>query len=209
MATSVQPAENTIHGFTIVTHVVPAGTGHYGQSTEAGASTTGQFGKFLKGDPKALGVVQIMIGIITFMLGIVSAVFFFTASKVTGVMFWGAVLYMVSGGLSVDASKKAHGCVVKGSLVMNVFSAVAAGIAIIVMAVDIAIANPCYRHYYYYSRSDEDLCGLWHGIAGIQLVLAVLEFIISICTSAFACKATCCNDPTQVMFVPAHPVTTV
>ncbi|KAG9277429.1 membrane-spanning 4-domains subfamily A member 4A-like [Astyanax mexicanus] len=208
MATSVQPAENTIHGFTIVTHVVPAGTGHYGQSTEAGASTTGQFGKFLKGDPKALGVVQIMIGIITFMLGIVSAVFFYTASKVIGVMFWGAVLYMVSGGLSVDASKKAHGCVVKGSLVMNVFSAVAAGIAIIVMVVDIAIANPCYR-YYYYSRPNEDLCGLWYGIAGIQLVLAVLEFIISICTSAFACKATCCNDPTQVMFVPAHPVTTV
>uniref|UniRef100_A0A8B9L5A2 Membrane-spanning 4-domains subfamily A member 4A-like n=1 Tax=Astyanax mexicanus TaxID=7994 RepID=A0A8B9L5A2_ASTMX len=136
MATSVQPAENTIHGFTIVTHVVPAGTGHYGQSTEAGASTTGQFGKFLKGDPKALGVVQIMIGIITFMLGIVSAVFFYTASKVIGVMFWGAVL-----------------------------------------------VGSCF--------------GLWYGIAGIQLVLAVLEFIISICTSAFACKATCCNDPVR------------
>ncbi|XP_049335603.1 membrane-spanning 4-domains subfamily A member 4A [Astyanax mexicanus] len=176
MATSVQPAENTIHGFTIVTNVVPAGTGHYGQNTEAGASTKGLFRQLLKGDPKALGVVQIMIGIITFMLGIVSALFFESVSRVTGVMFWGAVFYMVSGGLSVGASKKAHGCLVKGSLVMNVFSAVAAGISIVVLAIDIAI-------------------GLSYGIAGIQLVLAVLEFIISICTSAFACKATCCNDP--------------
>uniref|UniRef100_A0A8B9L3T2 Membrane-spanning 4-domains subfamily A member 4A-like n=1 Tax=Astyanax mexicanus TaxID=7994 RepID=A0A8B9L3T2_ASTMX len=134
-----------------------------------------------------ISVVEIMIGVFTIASGIAvsqgESTFLYS-----GIAFWGSLIYISAGSLTVLAENKLHPCVVKGSLVMNVFSAVAAGIAIIVMVVDIAIANPCYR-YYYYSRPNEDLC------VSCLTNLSVLEFIISICTSAFACKATCCNDP--------------
>ncbi|KAL7890903.1 hypothetical protein AOLI_G00003790 [Acnodon oligacanthus] len=75
MASSFVPVQNTRNGFTIMTQVVPGGTQQYGLGTGGGVSTEGPVKKLLKGEPKALGTVQIMIGIMTFLFGIIKTVY--------------------------------------------------------------------------------------------------------------------------------------
>ncbi|KAL7890904.1 hypothetical protein AOLI_G00003800 [Acnodon oligacanthus] len=202
MASSFVPVANTRNGFTIVTQVVPAGMDHYGPGTGGGDSTEGPVKKLLKGEPKALGTVQIMIGIMTFLFGIIKTVYLPGFGVYSGVTYWGSCLYIASGALSVAAGNKADACVVRSSLVMTVISAVAAGIAMGLLSVDIALAltYSCYRCSYEYHGTEHCEAFLWFrsqssGIGGVLLVFSLVEFIVSICTSAFACKATCCAEP--------------
>ncbi|XP_066520179.1 membrane-spanning 4-domains subfamily A member 4A-like [Hoplias malabaricus] len=175
MASSFIPVSNTKNGFTIVTQVVSGPPGKTGSNI----STPGPVQRLLKGEPKVLGTVQIMIGITTLLFGIVSTVTMFTVSVVSGVTLWGPLFYITSGALSVAAGNKENPCLVKASLTLNVISSVVAGIAIIVMSVSISLAS---------------------GVSGVLLVFSLLEFIISICSSAFACKASCCPEITVSPF---------
>ncbi|XP_064175847.1 membrane-spanning 4-domains subfamily A member 15-like isoform X2 [Anguilla rostrata] len=97
-------------------------------------------GNFLKGDTKALGTVQIMIGVLHVLFGIVMA----TSGESNGVylvlFFCGGLIYISSGALSVAANNNLNKCL---------------------------------------------------GLIGVLLVFSILEFIISICVSAFACRAVC------------------
>ncbi|MCI4375828.1 hypothetical protein PGIGA_G00115250 [Pangasianodon gigas] len=85
-------------------------------------------------------------------------------------------------------------------MVVNIFSTIAAGIAIIMLSLDLVIGplrGSCYSYdsiygcsYNYLAQSHTD------GITGVLLVFSVLQFAISIAISAFTCKATCTNEPT-------------
>ncbi|XP_036425518.1 membrane-spanning 4-domains subfamily A member 4A-like isoform X2 [Colossoma macropomum] len=210
MASSFVPVENTRNGFTIVTQVVPGGTEQSGLGT--GVSTGGPVKKLLKGEPKALGTVQIMIGIMTFLFGIVKTVYVPSAGAYSGVIYWGSCIYITSGSLSVAAGNKANTCAVRSSLVMNIISAVAAGVTMALLSTDIGLQLTDIYYscsYGYHSSSygssygQSELCeAVWGqsgGISGVLLVFSLLEFIISICTSAFACKAICCAEsPTMI-----------
>ncbi|XP_039511973.1 membrane-spanning 4-domains subfamily A member 15-like [Pimephales promelas] len=132
---------------------------------------------FSKAQPKALGTVQIVIGVVNFMFGIVRTTFLSKDHPViivkSGITYWGSLFYVSGGSLSVAAQNKLHPCVVKASLGMNVINAITAGISIVLMSIEIKY----------------DL-----GISGILLVFSILQFIISIYISGFACKATCKKD---------------
>uniref|UniRef100_A0A8C2D2L0 Membrane-spanning 4-domains, subfamily A, member 17C.1 n=1 Tax=Cyprinus carpio TaxID=7962 RepID=A0A8C2D2L0_CYPCA len=70
---------------------------------------------FLKAQPKALGTVQIMIGVMVFLLGIVLTANFYifsTISVISGITIWGSFIYISTGSLSVAAQNKLHPCVV-------------------------------------------------------------------------------------------------
>ncbi|KAI4875379.1 hypothetical protein NFI96_015457 [Prochilodus magdalenae] len=195
MISSVVPVDNARTGFTIVTHMVPSGKELYGVSGE------GQAKEPLKGEPKALGTVQIMIGILTLLLGIVLVIYVEAVSVFSGVTFWGSFSYIASGALSVVSINQPHPCVVKGSLVMNVFSALSSGLAMILLSHDLYGPIDYPRCYDKFSDGSTSLCsasvmflGQSRGISGVLLVFSVLEFIISICTSVFACKATYSDD---------------
>ncbi|XP_077094736.1 membrane-spanning 4-domains subfamily A member 12-like [Siphateles boraxobius] len=127
--------------------------------------------------------VQIMIGVVVFLLGIVRTIAFDypVISVFSGITYWGSIIFIIAGSLSVSAQNKLHLCVVKASLIMNVFSAITAGIAIGLMCIEIG------------SNMRYDL-----GIVGVMLVLSITQFIISIFISGFACKATSNTHSTEV-----------
>ncbi|XP_017548526.1 membrane-spanning 4-domains subfamily A member 4A-like [Pygocentrus nattereri] len=199
MSTTAVPLSNPGNGYTIVTHVISPPT-----STQTGEniSTGGPLQNFLKGEPKALGTVQIMIGLMTFMFGIVITIYVDLIITVySGIAFWGALMYIITGSLAVAASNKLHRCVVKGALVMNVLSSIVAGVAIILLSLDFVISAlyaPCrYDGTFNCNRSQST------GINAVLLIFSIMQFIISICVSAFACKSTCKAEPSvNVTVVP-------
>lgn len=190
-------------GFMVVTHVFPQQGAQSVTSPETAVVSTppSLLGKFLKGEPAALGTVQIMIGVVVFLFGIVTAFYASTVSSFSGVMFWGSIIYITAGTLTVRANKHLNPCLVKASLGMNIFSTISAGLAIILHSLDLTFARypfyGCYERDCYMQMSQSRVMG----IAGVMLVLSVLEFIVSICVSAFACKATCSSVTQQVIYV--------
>ncbi|XP_065122806.1 membrane-spanning 4-domains subfamily A member 12-like [Paramisgurnus dabryanus] len=143
---------------------------------------------FLKVQLKTLGTVQIMIGVVFFLFG-----FGFTTDEPTkyrifyitnsGITHWGSLIYIAAGSLSVVAENKLHPWLVKASLGMNVCSAVTAGIAIIISAVDL---------------SGSHLISEIKWPTGTILVFSILQLIISISISAFAYTTTFCTNHTVV-----------
>ncbi|KAL6455689.1 hypothetical protein MHYP_G00355400 [Metynnis hypsauchen] len=206
MASSFVPAENTRNGFTIMTQVVAKGTEQYGLRTGGGISTGGPVKKLLKGEPKALGTVQIMIGIMTLSFGIIKTVYGPSVGVFSGVTYWGSCIYIISGSLSIAASNKGDACVVRGSLVMNIISAVAAVAAIVLLSfdMDVLLTRAYYSCSYGYSYRCEDAIWMWKqsaGISGVLLGFSVFEFIVSIFTSVFACKVTCCAESPTIIYL--------
>ncbi|XP_035388478.1 membrane-spanning 4-domains subfamily A member 4A-like [Electrophorus electricus] len=206
MSTTVVPMDNAREGFTIVTHIIPP-------QTNPAAHISGPLQSFLKGEPKALGTVQIMIAIMTILFAIVIAVTGPTLYIYSGVFFWGSLIlcpHISAGSLSVAAENKLNSCAVKGCLTMNIISAVTAGVATVLLSVDIGLlTNFIYRYENYSKYNDSEIfyraMGYLNGFRGILLVFTVLEMIISICSSAFSCKAICCTQSTanDVVEVPA------
>uniref|UniRef100_A0A9J8B867 Membrane-spanning 4-domains subfamily A member 4A n=2 Tax=Cyprinus carpio carpio TaxID=630221 RepID=A0A9J8B867_CYPCA len=162
---------------------------------------------FFKAQPKALGTVQIMTGVMVFLLGIVLSASldrFPSISVFSGITYWGSFIYISTGSLSVAAQNKLHPCVVKASLGMNVISAITAAISILLMGIEIGTSvrlhrNCNYNSYNSYYANDCKRSQVYEmGITGILLVFFILQFIISIFISGFACKATCNTDSTVV-----------
>ncbi|XP_042612263.1 membrane-spanning 4-domains subfamily A member 4A-like isoform X1 [Cyprinus carpio] len=175
------------------------------QDRETNLNTT--LKKFFKAQPKALGTVQIMIGVTVFLLGILHTTNFYEYSAIvvySGITYWGSFIYISTGSLSVAAQNKLHPCVVKASLGMNVISAITAAISILLMGIEIGTSvrlhrNCNYNSYNSYYANDCKRSQVYEmGITGILLVFFILQFIISIFISGFACKATCNTDSTVV-----------
>ncbi|KAL6455686.1 hypothetical protein MHYP_G00355370 [Metynnis hypsauchen] len=155
MATTAVPDNHQRNGFMVVTQLVPAAaTGQNIVGAGPGVSTfgvpvvtpvnnintvtsaPGPLQKFLKSQPQALGTVQIMIGIITFLFGVVLTVVQPTISVYSGVVYWSPLF-------------------VKGSLGMNVVSAIIAATAFILLLMDFLVYQYQYdscdsTQYYYY-----------------------------------------------------------
>ncbi|XP_051746600.1 membrane-spanning 4-domains subfamily A member 4A-like [Ctenopharyngodon idella] len=162
-----------------------------------------QIQAFLKSQPKALGTVQIMIGLLTFLVGIVYTFHIGISIGISifvfiHISYWGSLIYIIAGSLSIAAENKFNSpcsmCLVKCSLGMNIFSAIIAGISILFISLELA--------YWLKFHVEANYLTFFLGIHSIILVFAILAFFISIFLSAFACKATCYCCYTQVPFVP-------
>ncbi|XP_030046137.1 membrane-spanning 4-domains subfamily A member 4A isoform X2 [Microcaecilia unicolor] len=212
----MNPAVAGANGVVVLTQVIPPNSPVVQVGPSVVPNTLCQvpevLRKFFKGEPKALGVTQILIGFVQIILTIILLsvpIPFYSISAIVGVPIWGGVLFIISGSLSVAAKNRANTCLVKGSMVMNILSSIAALVGIILLSFD-----QSYTYYRYYSDCDYNLHGYYggsydnyncqmfrnalgvatKGIEGVLLVLMILELCISISTSAFGCNAVCCSS---------------
>ncbi|KAJ8354667.1 hypothetical protein SKAU_G00222340 [Synaphobranchus kaupii] len=182
------------NGFVVITQVHPQQSSTALTSPSTASNVSSLLGKFLKGEPKALGAVQIMIGVMYILCGIAINIYPDSIGVFSGIVYWGAFIYISSGALSVAGENKLNKCVVKGSLGMNIISTITAGIAVILFSVDLVVEMGYYYcNSYDCSRIEYIYTTRSRGISGMLLVFSILEFIISIYVSTFACRAVC--DP--------------
>ncbi|XP_052413663.1 membrane-spanning 4-domains subfamily A member 8-like [Carassius gibelio] len=165
---------------TVVIHINPQrtrdGVVFVGGQQASGVDLNTALQGFFKAQQKTLGTVQIMIGVMDFLLGIVMIANIRTISTISGITIWGSFIYISAGSLSVAAKNKPNLCVLKASLGMNVISAITAGISIILISADIGIITTWSLTNGYYDYVERFV----QGILGILLVFSVLQSIISI-----------------------------
>uniref|UniRef100_A0A672HM27 Membrane-spanning 4-domains subfamily A member 15-like n=1 Tax=Salarias fasciatus TaxID=181472 RepID=A0A672HM27_SALFA len=104
----------------VVTHVIPVAP------NEEQQTLLNRRHKFRKVHPKALGTVQIMIGVLTLLFGIATAVHIPSLGVLSGIFVWGALIYIASGSVTVAAEKHLSRCLINASLVLNIIAAVVA-----------------------------------------------------------------------------------
>ncbi|XP_029947442.1 membrane-spanning 4-domains subfamily A member 4A-like isoform X3 [Salarias fasciatus] len=192
----------------VVTHVLPAAP------SEEQQPPLDERHKFRKGHPKALGTVQIIIGVLTLLFGIAAAVHHHSLGVYSGIYVWGASIYIASGSVTVAAEKSVSRDLINVSLVLNIITAIVAVAGVFLYALD-----PVVYDYYSYDYYDPyNPYGRHHRTArlmvnygGFSVVVAVFQFlqlIVSITVAAYACNAICCcctEEPQVVQAV--GPVT--
>uniref|UniRef100_G3T954 Uncharacterized protein n=1 Tax=Loxodonta africana TaxID=9785 RepID=G3T954_LOXAF len=146
--------------------------------------------KFLKGEPKVLGVVQILIAVMNLSLGIIMLCVLLPfrginpISVYVGYPLWGSVTFLASGSLSIVAGNRTTKCLVESSLGLNIASAVNASVGIIITSL---------RRIFDIYVQFLEFPTITTGMDGLVLTLSVLELCIAVSLSAFGCQVTCCN----------------
>ncbi|XP_041099025.1 membrane-spanning 4-domains subfamily A member 4A-like [Polyodon spathula] len=214
----------TANGMVIVTQIFPQGNDSAAQAAAAAekchavpsgalCQLSEKLKKFVKGEPRPLGTVQILVGVIGIVFGVILSMTPYSISAGTGVPYWTSVLYIISGSLCVAADRTPKASLIKAALGMNVVSSVAAGIAICFYSIDL----PYYYNtgvcshvtsqdsYDYYRHQCEEMMletqRTATGLKSVLLLFSLLQFCVSVSMAAFACKAVCHDSYTPVIVV--------
>ncbi|KAL1788364.1 hypothetical protein HispidOSU_017319 [Sigmodon hispidus] len=157
--------------------------------------------KFLKGEPKVLGVVQVMIAIINLSLGVIMWNIVVTHrhpivfSAFVWAPVWGSIMFLLSGSLSIAAAVRPTRGLVNASLSVNTISSVVAAAASIISGFSVILS----AYSFIYETS------VVVGLDILVFILNVLGFCITVSIAAFGCKASCCTSSDVVVFLPANP----
>lgn len=176
----------------VVTQYIPYA--NFNPAQQGGNPSQGPYflKRFIEGQPKTLGAIQIMIGILQIFLGAFLCVFLssrYSSIAPIGVSFWASIFYIISGALSVATERNGTLSLVKGSLGMNIVSTIIAGIEIIIVSIDLGVDSTI--------RCPYGFCSDQQPIVSVLLILSILEFCLGLSTSVFGCKAISCSDNTM------------
>ncbi|XDA87632.1 hypothetical protein R6Z07M_017310 [Ovis aries] len=145
---------------------------------------------FLTGEPKALGTVQILIGLIH--LGFGGVLLMVRRGHLGmlfiegGVPFWGGACFIISGSLSVAAEKNHTSCLVRISLGTHILSAMAAFAGTAILLMDFGVTN----------------WDVGRGYLAVLTIFTILEFFIAVIATHFGCQATRAEAHAPVIFLP-------
>lgn len=161
--------------------------------------------KVLK-EGKALGAIQILIGLVHFGLGsIMITVLYLSYIPVSlygGFPFWGGIWFIISGSLSVAAENQPHSfCLLNGSVVLNIFSAICSAVGVILFITDLSLTG---RYADSYDYHDQNIWGMNTGMAvsGVLLIFCLLEFCVACASSHFGCRLACCQNNQVSVVIP-------
>ncbi|XP_048460486.1 membrane-spanning 4-domains subfamily A member 8-like [Rhincodon typus] len=164
-------------------------------TTTVHAQNNSRVQQMLKGKLKALGITEIVTGIIVIIIGIVpfsiaprqflSVIF----SLIVGIPWWTGALFIVAGSFAIVVEKMPTHCMIRGCLAMNIISAIFCLPATIIYVLNLTIISISY--------SGSTACIV------ILLLLTLLNAAISVAISSFNCKAMtcCCKTPAVVIIV--------
>ncbi|XP_058382749.1 membrane-spanning 4-domains subfamily A member 4A-like [Diceros bicornis minor] len=208
--TTMQGTEQTTPG---------AGPGVYQPGQQAALNAhlwKGMPEKFLQGEPKVLGAVQILIALMNFSFGIImisvtmsysGGYYFRPLSVYSGYTIWGSLLFIISGSLSIVAETRTTRCLVLGSLGANITSSVFAAAGILITMISMIFFSHIYPHCHHVP-GDENcfrIVTVLTGMDGIVLILSVLEICIAVSLSIFGFKVTYYNRGRVVFTQPSNP----
>ncbi|XP_013003762.1 membrane-spanning 4-domains subfamily A member 4A-like [Cavia porcellus] len=160
---------------------------------------------FLRGKPEALGVVQIVIGLINFSFGLVFC--FLIPILQNPILFnmlywlWGSVAFIISGTLSIAAGTSTTKRLVNSSLGLNITSCVLAAVGTIIIINFLTLLS--FEHQrctYTFDKICSSTLPTVLGMESVVLIVSVLEFCIAMCLSVSGCKTTCC-DPSEALLL--------
>ncbi|XP_078060726.1 membrane-spanning 4-domains subfamily A member 8-like [Mustelus asterias] len=158
--------------------------------------------EMLKGKLKALGITQIVTGIIAIITGIVQISVprmhsYLDMPVAIGTPWWTGVLFIIAGSLAVAVEKDPSHCMIRGCLSMNIISAISCLPAVIIYATNLDVRPYCYHSLHCVPPEITISC------VAILLVLTLLNAAISIAVSSFNCKAVngCCTTPVPIIVV--------
>ncbi|XP_061465745.1 membrane-spanning 4-domains subfamily A member 15 isoform X2 [Rhineura floridana] len=166
-------------------------------STVTGSQLTSSYSKNTKNTlPKALGVVQIVVGTIQLSFGIALTVTeddFQTLTVKSGVYFWIGILLLISGSLLVETEKRELEWLVKACFSANLLVSIAALVAIVLHGTEIAKVDEtkdlCSHDIDYHDCSNHDQI-LSYGLNSVFIILSFLELSIAVTALVTGFKST-------------------
>lgn len=158
--------------------------------------------KTFKEEGRSLGAVQIIIGLLHIGFGIIlglicysySVIWVFASTAfVGGYPFWGGISFIISGALSISTSKEISPGLIKGTLGMNIVSAIFALAGVILLLLDQSINGDPKQDYWALLPG--------RGISGMLTIFSLLEFSIA-CATAHSANQIIIHANRTVLAVP-------
>ncbi|XP_046300478.1 membrane-spanning 4-domains subfamily A member 14 [Marmota monax] len=161
---------------------------------------------FLKGEPKILGGIQILLALIMVGLGTVLLFGYISLSKIfplvflSGYPFWGAFIFFLTGSVTV-INEKLKNTQIPGIITMNVISS-----AVAVAGIALILISFTHQHKFCQMLSLDGSCVLgktfFIGILSILLIITIAELGISVTIASFRSKLWTSSDEV-VFFLPS------
>ncbi|XP_058162358.1 membrane-spanning 4-domains subfamily A member 4A-like isoform X1 [Dasypus novemcinctus] len=174
--------------------------------------------RFLDGKPKVLGVTQVLIGLMKMCLWAMWTAVFSPVFKydyrgplvLTSVYpVWGPLCFFLSGVLSIVAGRKLSMKLIRGSLGMNIISAIVSGVGLVILTLDMNISLWSMSMEYSEVTYGQYVSKYEHGpflqvFLMASVILSLLEVCVALTLSAFGCNVACFVTQVVVHLAPAH-----